>query len=83
MSNFWHWWQHLPSKMDPVLFAIGPLKIQYYGLMYLAAFFLTYILASYRIHKEERWNLSVEQLQGLMTAMILGLIVLQAIFVVF
>ena len=75
METFWAWWQNLPSAIDPVIFRIGSFRMQYYGLMYLVAFFLTYILASYRIHKEERWNLSLEQLQGLMTAMIIGLIV--------
>ena len=28
--------------MDPVLFEIGPLKVEYYGLMYLVAFAITY-----------------------------------------
>ena len=75
MNEFWHWWQHLPSKMDPVLFAIGPLKIQYYGLMYIVAFAVTYFLVVYRIKREDRFDVSVEQVQNLSTAMIVGLIV--------
>ncbi len=75
MNEFWHWWQHLPSKMDPVLFEIGPLKIQYYGLMYIVGFAVTYFLVVYRIKREDRFDVSIEQVQNLTTAMIVGLIV--------
>jgi len=75
MNEFWHWWQYLPSKMDPVLFEIGPLKIQSYGLMYIVAFAVTYFLVVYRIKREERFDVSIEQVQNLSTAMIVGLIV--------
>jgi phosphatidylglycerol:prolipoprotein diacylglycerol transferase len=75
MEAFWHWWQHLPEHMDPVIFRIGSFKLQYYGLMYLVAFGITYALISYRIKKEDRWELSKEHLQGLLTAMIIGLVI--------
>lgn len=75
MSEFWNWWQHLPERIDPVIFAIGNFKLQYYGMMYLVAFAITYLLALYRIKKEDRWNLPIEHLQGLITAMIIGLII--------
>ena len=75
MEAFWHWWQHLPEHMDPVIFRIGSFKLQYYGLMYLVAFGITYALISYRIKKEDRWDLSKDHLQGLLTAMIIGLVI--------
>ena len=75
MTQFWHWWQHLPEHMDPVIFQIGSFRLQYYGLMYLVAFGITYALATYRIKTEPRWNLSKDHLQGLLTAMIIGLVV--------
>jgi phosphatidylglycerol:prolipoprotein diacylglycerol transferase len=75
MSDFWSWWQHLPERIDPVLFEIGNFKLQYYGLMYLVAFAIAYLLALYRIKKEDRWHLPLEHLQGLITAMIIGLII--------
>jgi phosphatidylglycerol---prolipoprotein diacylglyceryl transferase len=75
MSEFWHWWQHLPGRMDPVIFQIGSFKLQYYGLMYLVGFTITYLLATQRLKKEARWELSAEHLQGLLTAMIIGLII--------
>jgi phosphatidylglycerol:prolipoprotein diacylglycerol transferase len=75
MESFIHWWQHLPEKMDPVIFEIGSFRLQYYGLMYIVAFAITYGLASYRLKREDRFELSTDQLQGLMTALILGLII--------
>jgi len=75
MQNLIDWWQHLPQHMDPVIFQIGSFRLQYYGLMYIVAFAITYGLASYRIRREARFGIDIDQLQGLMTAMILGLVV--------
>jgi phosphatidylglycerol:prolipoprotein diacylglycerol transferase len=75
MGDFLFWWQHLPEHMDPVILQIGSFKLQYYGLMYIVAFAITYGLATYRLRREDRFQIDEEQLQGLMTAMILGLIV--------
>ncbi|MCJ8500630.1 prolipoprotein diacylglyceryl transferase [Desulfatitalea alkaliphila] len=75
MNSFAQWWQYLPHHIDPVIFQVGSFRLQYYGLMYLAAFGLTYLLALYRIKKETRWTLDNDHLQGMLTAMIIGLIV--------
>ena len=75
MQRIIDWWQHLPQHMDPVIVEIGSFRLQYYGLMYIVAFAITYGLAYYRLRRESRFNIDVEQLQGLMTAMILGLII--------
>ncbi|WP_319404819.1 prolipoprotein diacylglyceryl transferase [uncultured Desulfosarcina sp.] len=75
MKDFLYWWQHLPEHMDPVIFQIGSFRLQYYGLMYIVAFATTYLLASYRIRREDRFKIDNEQLQSLLTAMIIGLIV--------
>ena len=75
MNAFWHWWQHLPEQIDPVIFQIGSFRLQYYGLMYLVAFGTTYLIARYRLKSEQGWELTIEHLQGVMTAMIIGLIV--------
>jgi phosphatidylglycerol:prolipoprotein diacylglycerol transferase len=61
---------HGPGHLE-----IGSFRLQYYGLMYIVAFTFTYLLASYRIRREDRFDIDTEQLQGLMTAMILGLII--------
>lgn len=75
MNEFWSWWQHLPENIDPVIFSIGSFKLQYYGLMYIVAFAVTYFLAWHRVKREARFEISTDQLKDVMTFMILGLIV--------
>ena len=75
MNDFWSWWQHLPANIDPVIFQIGSFRLQYYGLMYIVAFAITYFLAWYRIKHEDRFEISTDQLKDVMTYMILGLII--------
>jgi phosphatidylglycerol:prolipoprotein diacylglycerol transferase len=75
MGWIWDVWQHLPEKMDPVLFSIGGFKLQYYGLMYIVAFGLTYAMVLFRIRRESRFEVKKEQIQDLTTFMILGLII--------
>ncbi|MGB5421789.1 MAG: prolipoprotein diacylglyceryl transferase [Desulfobacterales bacterium] len=75
MNDFWHWWQHIPQHLDPVILDIGGFKLQYYGLMYVVAFAVTYMLVTYRLKHEERFELTSEQVQALITAMMLGVIV--------
>ena len=75
-AEFWRWWQHLPETIDPVLLEIGGFRIQYYGLMYIMAFGLTYVLVRQRVRHETRFqSISLAQIQDLLTVMILGVIV--------
>ena len=75
MNNFLIWWQHVPEKINPVIFEIGGFKLQYYGLMYIVAFLISYILVLYRIKREKEFSVSGEEIQNLMMYMIIGLIV--------
>jgi phosphatidylglycerol:prolipoprotein diacylglycerol transferase len=75
MNDFLIWWQHLPEKMNPVMFSIGGFKLHYYGLMYLVAFAVVYILAIYRIKREKRFRISADEIQNLMIFMMIGVIV--------
>jgi phosphatidylglycerol:prolipoprotein diacylglycerol transferase len=75
MQDFLNWWQHLPEHMDPVIFEIGSFRLQYYGLMYIVAFVIAYALAYRRIRRENDFGIDADQLQGLMTAVIIGLII--------
>jgi phosphatidylglycerol:prolipoprotein diacylglycerol transferase len=75
MTDFWTWWQHLPQYISPVIFQIGSFKLQYYGLMYLVAFGITYGLVLYRLRHEPRFAVSREQVNDLTTVIILGLMV--------
>jgi len=75
MTGFLQAWQHIPEKLDPVIFQIGNFKLQYYGLMYIVAFFTTYLLVSYRLRSEKKFQIPIDHVQGLMTYMIIGLII--------
>lgn len=75
MESLIYWWQHLPGKMNPVIFELGPLKPQYYGLMYIVAFAVTYFLVMYRVKHERTFGVRKEQVLDLTTYMILGLII--------
>ena len=75
IDSFISWWQHLPGSMSPVLLELGPLKLRYYGLMYVVAFATVYVLTLFRIKKEEAFSISKTQVGDLATAMILGLII--------
>jgi phosphatidylglycerol---prolipoprotein diacylglyceryl transferase len=75
MEDFWNWWQHLPQHISPVIFQIGSFKLQYYGLMYLVAFAITYGLVVYRLKHEDRFHITRQQVNDLTTVIILGLMV--------
>ena len=75
MNSFLVWWQNLPGSISPVLFELGPLKLRYYGLMYVVAFAIVYALVLFRIKKEDNFSISKAQVADLSTAMILGLII--------
>jgi phosphatidylglycerol:prolipoprotein diacylglycerol transferase len=75
MEGFWYWWQHLPQHISPVILQIGSFKLQYYGLMYLVAFAITYGLVRYRLKYEARFSITRQQVNDLTTVIILGLMV--------
>jgi phosphatidylglycerol:prolipoprotein diacylglycerol transferase len=75
MYDFQIWWQHLPQNISPVIFEIGSFKLQYYGLMYIVAFAITYILVVYRLKNEKRFEFSKDHVKDIMTYLIIGLIV--------
>ncbi len=75
MERLNNWWQHLPEHMNPVLLQIGGFAVHYYGLMYLVAFMVAYLLCRYRLKHEPFDDVfNGEKLQGLFSASILGLI---------
>lgn len=75
MSSFWQWWQHIPEHLNPVIFEIGGFRLQYYGLMYVVAFVFTYLLVKQRLKTEKRFTVTTDQVQALLTYMMLGVIV--------
>jgi phosphatidylglycerol---prolipoprotein diacylglyceryl transferase len=75
MDGFWNWWQHLPQHISPVILQIGSFKLQYYGLMYLVAFAITYGLVLYRLKRENRFDITRQQANDITTVIILGLMI--------
>jgi len=75
MYDFKTWWQHLPQNISPVIFEIGWFKLQYYGLMYIVAFGITYFLVLHRLKYEKRFEFTTDQIKDIMTYLIIGLIV--------
>ena len=68
-------WQTLPSHMDPVIFRLGSFQLQWYGLMYLVAFAVTYFLAKRRTLQEPtRFPYDAEFLKNLMTWAFFGVL---------
>jgi phosphatidylglycerol:prolipoprotein diacylglycerol transferase len=53
MNDFLLWWQNLPAQMNPVLFSVGSFAVRWYGMMYVIAFAVVYLLTRYRIDAEK------------------------------
>jgi phosphatidylglycerol:prolipoprotein diacylglycerol transferase len=53
MNDFLLWWQNLPSQMNPVIFSAGAFAVRWYGMMYIIAFGVVYLLSRYRIENEK------------------------------
>jgi phosphatidylglycerol---prolipoprotein diacylglyceryl transferase len=67
-------WQSIPYHITPYLFKIGDFQLRYYGLMYLLAFLVGYLLIIYRI-KSEKLPYTAEMVQDLLVWVILGVII--------
>jgi phosphatidylglycerol---prolipoprotein diacylglyceryl transferase len=74
MVNFFVFWQHLPEKLNPVAFSLGPILISWYGIMYVVAFSIVYCLLRYRI-RTEKIEISFETVQDFFPWAIAGLLV--------
>ncbi len=69
MTEFW---QHIPEHINPNIIEIGQFQIRYYGLMYIVAFTIVYLLSLYRV-KDEDYSFSKDTIQDSFVWMILGL----------
>jgi len=57
-----NWWNHIPEHINPNIVEIGPFPIRYYGLMYVVAFTITYLLVLHRLNNE-RYEYSKNTIQ--------------------
>lgn len=74
MTTFWQWWQQIPHQIDPVLMSIGGFEIRYYGLMYLVAFAVTWLVIRFRVRRGEV-DVSMPQVNDYMFWAILAVLI--------
>lgn len=60
--------------IDPIAFTIGPLKVHWYGLMYLAGFIMAFVLAEWRV-KHYRLSWTSDNVSDLIFYCALGVII--------
>ncbi|MBI4826566.1 MAG: prolipoprotein diacylglyceryl transferase [Nitrospirae bacterium] len=72
MNNFTNFWQHIPEHINPNIIEIGQFQIRYYGMMYIVAFAIAYLLVMKRV-KGEGYSFTKETIQDAFVWMILGI----------
>jgi len=75
MENFLAFWQNLPSHINPVIFKLGAFHVQWYGLMYIVAFAVSYLLARHRTRTESRFPYVEDFLKDIMTWAFIGVLI--------
>ena len=71
-SSFLYSWQHLPEHIRPYIIKIGQFELRYYGLMYIVAFAIVYLLSLYRL-KTEKYDYPKVAVENYFVWAILGL----------
>ena len=61
-------------NIDPVIFQVGPIRVGWYGLMYVFGFLASYLLVRYQMKKKD-FNLSRPEVENLYFYLILGLMI--------
>jgi phosphatidylglycerol:prolipoprotein diacylglycerol transferase len=69
-----NWWNHIPEHINPNIIEIGSFQIRYYGLMYVIAFSITYLLILHRL-TNERYEYSKAVIQKYFVWAILGVMI--------
>jgi phosphatidylglycerol:prolipoprotein diacylglycerol transferase len=61
-------------NIDPILVELGPIRVSWYGLMYIFGFFASYLLVRYQMKKKD-FGISKLEVENLYFDLILGLII--------
>jgi phosphatidylglycerol:prolipoprotein diacylglycerol transferase len=61
-------------NIDPVIFEVGPIRVGWYGLMYVLGFLASYLLVRYQMKKKDA-DLSKPEVENLYFYLILGLMI--------
>ena len=59
--------------IDPILIELGPIRVGWYGLMYVFGFLASYLLVRYQMKKKD-FGVSKPEVENLYFYLILGLI---------
>ncbi|MBI5409818.1 MAG: prolipoprotein diacylglyceryl transferase [Nitrospirae bacterium] len=52
-GQFINFWQQIPEHIKPYIFQLGQFQLRYYGLMYIIAFAVLYLLSFHRLKHED------------------------------
>lgn len=69
-----NWWNSIPKHINPNIVEIGSFQLRYYGLMYVVAFTIVYLLVLYRL-KNEKYEFPKETIQNYFGWAIIGVII--------
>ena len=61
-------------NIDPILVDLGPIRLSWYGLMYVFGFLISYLLVRYQMRRKE-FDISKQEVENLYFYLILGLMV--------
>src|SRR5215469_16678065 len=63
-------------QFDPIAFKLGPLQVHWYGLTYLVAFSLFYVLATYRATRPpfSQWRWTRQMVEDMLFFGVLGVV---------
>jgi len=61
-------------NIDPILIDLGPIRVSWYGLMYIFGFFASYLIVRYQMKKKD-FGISKLEVENLYFDLILGLII--------
>ena len=74
--NYLEFYQNIPIHLNPIAFKIGFFPVEWYSLMYLAAFVTVYLLLSWRLKNEKlQINISLEKIENFILWVILGVVI--------
>ncbi len=74
MEKILSWWNHIPEYINPNIVKIGSFQLRYYGLMYVVAFAIVYLLVLYRLNNE-RYKYPKEIIQSYFVWAVLGIMI--------
>ena len=60
--------------LNPILVALGPIRVTWYGMMYVLGFILSYLLVRSQVQKRD-FGISLKEVEGLYFDLFLGLII--------